>query len=462
VGRVFFLLLLSGVAAVSLARPWIGVVCAYLIAILTPQAVWFWNFEGLRPVYWVLLPTMIGFLVAAFQQKYTLATIRNSRVALLFVLWLCFLASYLFGPYVAAGGPYRFTDPAWAWSTLNKMFVLMLLGLVCLDDVKKLKALVGVFLLSGVYLIYWANDQYLSGRAWGRLRGPVDVYGVGIYSDENNFAMLFVVVLPFLWYAGQAFEKRIWRWAVWLIIPFGWHAIFLTASRGGLVGVAATILLTALRSKNKLLGLLLIPAFAGAYVWQAGDLMRSRAETISEFQTETSAATRLEAWTAAAGMIADHPITGVGLASFGPAYPDYSDKKPREAHNTFFQIAAESGLLAGVAYVLIYVISIRALWRNGTRLRRLSTTGPPAFVYLANEATLVSMFGLMVCSLFLSLQMFEIFYCLSLMVNIVLYVSRERSSATAGQGIMMPEPETRPAALRTRGLARRSSGRRYR
>lgn len=424
-GRLFFLGAFSLLSVASLVHPWIGVVCAYFIAIFTPQAVWWWNFQDLRPVLWVIVPMLVGFGFRLLRQDYDLAIVRNRRNLFLLILWLCFTLSYLAGPYAEEVGPYRFTDAAWAYSTLNKMFLVYFVGCVCLNDEKKLKALVGVIVISAIYLVYWANDRYLFGQAFGRLAGPVDVWGTGIYADENNFAMFFVVALPFLWYVGHAFKNRVWRWGLWLIIPFGWHAIFLTASRGGLIGIAVTLLLTALRSKSTKLGLLLIPAFAVAYLWQAGDTMRERAGTIDEYKTDTSAASRLEAWSAALGMIADHPLTGVGLASFGPAFPDYSDKKPREAHNTFLQITAESGVIAGVMYLGIVVSSILALWRNGNRLRRERATHPQDHLYLINEATLVSFCGLAACSLFLSLQIFEVFYFLCLMTNVILFIGRE-------------------------------------
>ena len=168
--------------------------------------------------------------------------------------------------------------------------------------------------------------------------------------------------------------------------------------------------------------------------------MKERAGTVSEYQTETSASTRVEAWKAALGMIAAHPVTGVGLASLGPAFPDFSDKKPREAHNTALQIGAESGAVAGIMYLLLVVTSIIGLWRNGARLRTQRATGDSNrerdLLYLMNEAVLVAFFGFVVCALFLSLQMSEIFYCLCLLVNVLLLVSgrhfaRESQSAVA-------------------------------
>jgi|SRR6185312_3146644 len=423
-GRLFFITLFTVLAVASLLRPWIGVVCAYMVAVLTPQAVWFWDFDGLRPVFFVLVPTFIGVIVKLLSGAYDLRRLRSSRVLLLMALWVCLLISYLAGPYTEVGGPYRFTDPDWALGTLNKIFLLCVLACLVIDDVKKAWVLMWVVALSGAYLVYWANSQYLSGHVWGRLAGPVDIYGVGTYSDENDFAMLFVVVQPMFWYLGQSVQRKWLRWGLWLLIPFTWHAVFLTASRGGLVGIIVTVVIMAVRSKRRMLSLLLLPALFVAYQWQAGDLMKDRADTIGDYQTETSAETRIEAWHAAAGMIVKHPLTGVGLASFGVAFPDFSEKKPREAHDTFLQIAAESGVLAGTIYLLLGFGSVFALWRNGNRLKKAGTA-PADELYLINEAALCGMGGFVVCALFLSLQMSEMFFCLCVLVNAVLLASRK-------------------------------------
>jgi len=460
---VVIIMMLVACACVSIARPWVGIVIAYLFAVLTPQTIWWWHFSGLRPVYWILLPTLIGFVALMFKGKIDFSIVRNRRCFFLLLLWMCFTLSYYFGPYVDTGGPFRFTDPAWAMETIHKMFLLSFIGTLCMDDKKKLVPLAGVVVAAGIYLIYWANLQYLTGQAWGRLAGPVDQYRAGIYADENNFAMVFVVAQPFIWYAGYLFRNKIFRWGIWLAIPFGWHAVFLTASRGGLIGLAVVTLLVAIRAKSKMLGLMIIPALLAAYVWQAGDLMKSRAGTIQTPTTEASANQRLEAWSAARAMILDNPLTGVGLTSFGPAFPSYSDFHPREAHNTFLQISAESGLLAGISYLVVVLASLVGLWRNGNRFRKRGELITENSLYLLNEAILVAFSGLAVCSLFLSHQIFEMYYFLCLLVNSVLYLSaKEDAERQAASGTINKDPPLQRARAGvlagdspTRGLRRR-------
>jgi putative inorganic carbon (hco3(-)) transporter len=441
VGHIFFLVLISCLAVVSIGLPWVGVVWGYLMVVLEPQAIWFWDFAGIRPALCVLLPTGVGIGLGLLRGQFDLSILRSKRNLCILLLWISFAISYFFGAYTQISSPFRFDDPDEIFGDINKMMLLYFMACLCIDTERKLKALLYAVCGSAAYLIYWANSQYFGHHSMGRLQGPVSVKG-GVYQDENAFAMLFVVAQSFLWYLGSSFKKPVYRWGCWLLIPFGWHAVFLTASRGGLVGLGVTTLLIAVRSKRRLIGLALIPALLVAFIWQGGDLMKGRAETISQYQTESSAATRLQAWRAASRMIADHPLIGVGLASFGPAFPHYSEDKPREAHNTFLHITAESGVFAGAMYALIVIACIVSLWRSGNRLRAQDASlGASSSLYLINEAALIAFCGLVTCSLFLSLQDFEIFYCLNVFANAVLYLGRKSLS-------IAPSPQ--PAATHVR------------
>jgi O-antigen ligase len=169
-------------------------------------------------------------------------------------------------------------------------------------------------------------------------------------------------------------------------------------------------------------------------MWQAGDVMRERASTMSDYQTEQSAQGRIQAWGAAMNMIVSHPITGVGLSAFVPAFPYYSDNHPREAHNTFFQIAGESGIIAGAMYLAIIGSCLLGIWRNGERLRQVAAenSGSLPFEYWLNEAILVGFGGLVVCSMFLSLQLFEVFYIFCVMINAMLFASGGKAADSLG------------------------------
>jgi putative inorganic carbon (HCO3(-)) transporter len=431
VGHAFFFLLFLTIAAVALVRPWIGVVAAYGTVVLQPQAVWWWDFGGIRPDFWVLVPTALGIVIGVATKQLDLRTLQNKRNLYILVLWVCVIASYFFGPYVHVINKWRVFDSAKMLGIVNNMMLLYFMAAICIDSERKLMTLFYIVCGSAAYLVYWCNAQYFIHHVVGRIEGPQDVHGQGIYHDQNAFAMLFVVAQSFFWYLGLSQKRPLWRWAIWLIIPFSWNAVFLTASRGGLVGLGVAVLLIALRSKYKLFKYALIPAFVFVFVWEGGGLMKSRAETIGHYQSESSAETRIQAWHAAVRAIEDHPFSGVGIASFIVAFPNYSEDQPREAHDTFLQITAESGVLAGVMYLLTVInllMSLSRIVKERAALVREPERDP---LCLTSEVTIVAFAGLVTCSLFLSMQVFEIFYCLNVMANAVVYINRERFSGAS-------------------------------
>ena len=396
-------------------------VASYLLIILRPQDIWWWNFQGTRAVFIILLPTIAGFVIDLSRGKLIFEPVKNRINFYLLILWLFFALSYFFGPYIGVNSSRWWLQPDWAFSVINKIFILYFIACFYVNDEEKVKYLVLVTIVSIIYLIYWTNAQYFIYHRYGRIGGPTGFSGGSVYGDQNVFAMFFVTTLPFLYYYGLYIKNKYLRYVLWLLIPFGWHAIFLTGSRGGLLGLGITICIIAYRSPKKFIGLVIIPLFIVAYVWQAGQVMKERARTIDAYHTESSAEGRLQAWKAAINMIEAYPITGVGLAAFGVAFPDYSSKEPREAHNTFFQISAESGLIAGIMYLLVILESVKNLNFNSKILKAKSDK--INLLFLTNEAVLTALIGFSVCSMFLSLQLVEIFYFLCVLVNALSFLA---------------------------------------
>lgn len=428
-GSVIVLALLAGVGFTALFLPWVGVAAAYLIGILNPQSIWWWSFEGLRPVYWVLVPALIGVGLMGIRGRLRWEALANVRVLFLLVIWLTGMVSWWLAPYsltAAAEGENSTRAAAFIIENLTKIVVLAVMAMLCVRTSKQLLAMAIVMLLSGMYLTWWVNDRYLFHGAWGRLGGPRALDGSGTYTDENLLGTLFVATFPFVWYA--AFQtRRYWlRVSLWLSVPFVWHGVFLTGSRGALLALGAAMLVIVVRMKRRSLGLALVVLFAIAFVWQAGDTMKNRASSIDEYSEDASATGRLDAWEAGAKMMAANPLTGVGPGAFLRAFPDFSDKYPLQAHNTFVQFGAEFGPLALVAIAVLLASCIFSLWR--IRPKGLAGSAAPndSDLYV-REATLAAIVGVTVSSIFLSLQLFEVMYFLVFMSSALIANHRERS-----------------------------------
>ena len=65
------------------------------------------------------------------------------------------------------------------------------------------------------------------------------------------------------------------------------------------------------------------------------------------------------------------------------------------------------------------------MWKNAAILAAGNGATPKQDLSWINEATLTGFFGLTTCSLFLSLQVFEIFYYLCVLTNAVVFLGKK-------------------------------------
>lgn len=66
-------------------------------------------------------------------------------------------------------------------------------------------------------------------------------------------------------------------------------------------------------------------------------------------------------------MVRTHPLVGVGAGAFQQVYPQYAHslhEQPRYAHNAYLEVAAESGAVTGVLFIVLLVFVARAAGRR--------------------------------------------------------------------------------------------------
>ncbi|MDG1958275.1 MAG: O-antigen ligase family protein [Candidatus Binatia bacterium] len=148
-------------------------------------------------------------------------------------------------------------------------------------------------------------------------------------------------------------------------VPVEKRAGFLAGRRAGMqvgAGVAAVMLL-----------FVLLPS-GGAEM--GSDIDRRLEQTVSNSASWDS---RVEGWRDSVPMITDYPLLGVGLSSWGVAFPQYDESfffgsQARRAHNDYIQLFAETGLVGGLMLVFACVVVARRF------LRVLRTRSDSAYV----------------------------------------------------------------------------------
>jgi probable O-glycosylation ligase (exosortase A-associated) len=174
-----------------------------------------------------------------------------------------------------------------------------------------------------------------------------------------------------------------------------------------------------------------------------------RMNTVKEYQADESAMGRINAWTMAVNLAADHPLTGGGfdiydVKTFARYAPNPADI--HAAHSLYFQALGEHGFVGLGLYLLLGLLS----WRTGTRIIKL-TAKRPELKWAGTLATMlqVSMIGFGVGGAFLSLLYFDVPYYLMAMMVITRGIVEQAIRAEAAGPKLREAAEEPPGRIYT-------------
>jgi putative inorganic carbon (HCO3(-)) transporter len=225
----------------------------------------------------------------------------------------------------------------------------------------------------------------------------------GTFDQPNPFGGYLGLTLPLAIGLGLAFLFRGrgavgWRWMA-LAVCCGalmLAALTMSWSRGAWMGFAAAVVAMALaaaaRGGRPVVAVVLVAACVVALLVTSGVALVPTSVTqrlagltpyvgISDVTgaevTDANYATleRIAHWQAALGMWADHPWLGVGLGNYASLYskyrlPNWPDPLGH-AHNYYLNIAAETGLVGLLAYLVLWGAALVGAWRAARVARGL-------------------------------------------------------------------------------------------
>ena len=180
----------------------------------------------------------------------------------------------------------------------------------------------------------------------------------GPYVNRNHFAGFAELVLPLALVPLVLGRVRRERWSVvglFAVLPIG--ALFLSASRGGIVSFGAELSVLALvmiqrREMGKQLfagGAVLLAALLLVSWLGVGQILgRLSSVQLLEVSSGKRASMRRDTWR----IFLDHPFVGTGLGTLQLVYPPYESlydgKIVNHTHNDYLEVLAETGLLGGI------------------------------------------------------------------------------------------------------------------
>lgn len=231
------------------------------------------------------------------------------------------------------------------------------------DSLKRLRIVALIFVLLGFYYTVRGVAAYHFGIDQDRFamiqtvetgnelqprRSFLRTRGSGFLADPNDLAQNYLICLPFL---GLLWKKRqTARNFLLVILPAGilLYSLYLTGSRGALVGLFVIIAL-ALRSKMGFLGPITSAAFTG-FLFIIVGFGGGRAVSASG----GTGGGRLEIWSEALNIFKGAPLFGVG-------YDAITDYMHYTAHNSFLLCVTELGVTGYFFWLALLITTLIGL-----------------------------------------------------------------------------------------------------
>lgn len=245
---------------------------------------------------------------------------------------------------------------------------------------------------------YFQGQHYVTTRA--SLMSETDK------TDPNRFAfyLLFPIAVSFFMIISQS--RKIVKMLFWMALGLILFAIFLTGSRGGLIGVGTIFVVTMLLKKKKITFGLVATALGFIVVSFVPDYFFER---ISQ-AAETGGAGRLDIWYVGWRALEKYWLVGAGFGNFPNAYTEFSGYAPhfrglnRAPHNIIVGSSVELGVIGLSVLVLAIIKHFRLIQGRGLKFDE-------------EPIMLNSVFwGMLVSSLFLDTLLYKPFWLMLMMI----------------------------------------------
>jgi len=282
-----------------------------------------------------------------------------------------------------------------------------------------LRLVVGLFIALAVLTAWSGSSAALTGT--GRLQateyraGGLDVL-IQSTKNPNRLALIATLGMVFIWEYSHAHQLRRWlRWVSMAGVLLMIVTVFLTASRGGLIGLLATGLILFVRRRGSgrllyaigiaILGWMLVREIVPEQVMERITNIPVVSELSGGAGGPGGGSTERRKYTYGIGVDIwkTAPLVGVGPGNW-PYMRFLTDplRSAAGAHNSYLHTLAEGGLVTLALYLLLFYLTIRDLLRcerTGSILERARADG----IEWMLSATRICLVAFLVFSLFADL-----------------------------------------------------------
>jgi O-antigen ligase len=351
----------------------------YLLMMYSSISVLYPQLNVLRPVL-VIAVGAIGMMVVEIAQARESLKLMWPEGYLL----LAFLAAALISSFTAMYARLAFDTTA----DLAKVILIYILIENTVTSESKLRKIFLTLAVAGLFpaigtILHYHRGIFLEGTraSW-----------VGFFKNPNEDAYALTMLVPIV--AAVSFKSRVpVRLALWTVIGIYLVAIFLTFSRGGLLGLVVVLGLIVWRQNSFALKAVMLAALIGGIVFSTG--FWNRHQDFNNISKDTTFNQRIATIAAGGLMFIDNPLLGVGPMCSVVAYPLYVPESLKcgcetnlVIHNTPVEALSELGALGFIPFAAFFTFAF-------VHLRRIRN-GPVGAYASALE---IALWGFVVCGL---------------------------------------------------------------
>jgi|GEM_PF-731757 len=439
----FFVFTALIVSIFVLSNPYIGVYLYFLYEFLRP-----YDFiPALRPLRLALVIVILTLISWVIYLAKTKDKVNWSKFNWIFLAFLTIIALT-----VITAANNRF-----AYNTFQSMmvtFIMFVIATNVVDSFSQLNKLIWLLLLVHFYFALRGIYNYAVVHTVVAGQQTSGSVGTGHIGDENDFALMLNVMIPFAFFMVIYSRRKIKKLLVLILSIALVFGVVCSFSRGGWIGLIAVLLYCILKSKRRLASLGFALLLILALITLAPSSYWKEVETISDVK-ETTALIRINYWKAALRMFADHPIIGVGAGNGGIWMPEYVTgfKYPatqwgRAFHGTIPQVMAELGSLGLACYVLMIFYAVKYL---GMIKKRKVSEGDSNFVEFMSNSIIGGIISYLVTATFLSTAYYPQLWTLFTLTMILFYQQDSKRTGPVEKPVI-PSLKGKAASLR-KGLA---------
>ena len=263
--------------------------------------------------------------------------------------------------------------------------------------------------------------------------GGHNAVGLKKFGDNNHYALILLMVLPFIIYVYRYAEARLIRLISLGVFLLTFLAMIATHSRGALVTIVAVGVWIILVGKKKVSGLLMALVLSVLAFQLAPSNWFERMDTIGSANEDASFMGRVTAWKRASAIALENPVFGGGYHAgqgAGEIYEKFRYKQgllgfvetpdtgyPAASHSIYFEVLGDLGFVG----LILFLLCIANVFYCRYEILKIVKTRGPNYSWAEDLAnfTAAGMVAYVVGGALLSAAYFELPYYLMMLMQCI-------------------------------------------